>query len=58
MAGVVVNRQRGVENRPREALRDSSLAGGHRRASPEDAMSYAMTRGQDVIREEPHRLAC
>jgi hypothetical protein len=58
MAAVVVNRLHGVPNGPREAWRDSALAGGHRWASPDDALSYAVTRGQDVIREEPHRLAC
>jgi len=58
VAAVVVNRLHGVQNGPREAWRDSALAGGHRWTSPDDALSYAMTRGKDVIREEPHRLAC
>ncbi len=58
IAAVVVNRQQGVKNGPREAWRDSALAGGHRWPSAGDALSYAMARGKDVIRAEPHRLAC
>ena len=58
VAAVVVSRQQGVPNGPREAWRDSSLAGGHRWPSPGEALSYAMARGQSVIRQEPHRLAC
>jgi len=58
VAAVVYTRRRGVHPGPGAGGRDSALAGGHRWASPNDALSYAMTRGKDVIRQEPHRLAC
>jgi hypothetical protein len=58
IATLVVNRVRGVERGPREAYRDEALAGGHRWARPEQAGSYALGKGAEVIRTEQHRLAC
>jgi hypothetical protein len=34
----------------REAFRDDSLACGHRWSSAEDAISYAMMRGREMVR--------
>ncbi|MBL8302478.1 MAG: hypothetical protein JNM26_06870 [Ideonella sp.] len=58
IAAVVVSRWRGKPGTPREAYRDESLACGHRWATADAALSYAMSRGQQVVRSEPHRLLC
>lgn len=58
VAAVVVSRWRGVHNPPREAFRDVSLSGGHRWASPNEALSYAVRQAQEIIRKDPHRLGC
>ena len=58
IAAVVVNRLPGAGQAPREAYRDTSLSGGHRWRSARDAISFAMARAREVIRSEPHRLAC
>ena len=57
IAAVVVNKVRGVA-RPHEAYRDDALACGHRWASAQAALTYAFVKGREVIRTEPHRLAC
>jgi hypothetical protein len=57
IAAVVVNRLRGVGGRSREAYRDVSMSDGHRWASPDDALRYAVARAREVIRTELHRLA-
>ncbi|HEV7915293.1 MAG TPA: hypothetical protein VGP22_16130 [Albitalea sp.] len=58
IAAVVVSRVRNTDRAPREAYRDDALACGHRWASPEAALSYALGKGCEVIRTERHRLAC
>jgi len=62
IAAVVVNRVRGVglgtDRVPREAFRDDSLACGHRWLSPDEALSYALSKAREVIHREQHRLHC
>jgi hypothetical protein len=55
---VVVNRLACSIDGPREAYRDTSMSGGHCWSSPDDALRYAVARAQELIRTEPHRLAC
>jgi hypothetical protein len=58
IAAVVVNRVTGAMWTPREAFRDTSISCGHRWPSASDALSYAVARALELIRTEPHRLAC
>lgn len=58
IAAVIVSRWRGKGNAPREAFRDENLASGRRWATADAALAYAMSRGQQLVRSEPHRLAC
>lgn len=58
IAAVVVNRVAGAMWTPREAFRDISLSCGHRWPSAADALSYAVAKALEMIRTEPHRLAC
>jgi hypothetical protein len=58
IAAVVVNRVSGAMWTPREAFRDTSLSCGHRWPSAADALKYAFARALELIRTEPHRLAC
>ena len=58
IAAVVVSRVRNTDRAPREAFRDEALACGHRWARPEDALSYAIGKGREVVRTERMRLAC
>ena len=62
IAAVVVNRVRGIgigiDSAPREAYRDDSLACGHRWLSPDEALSYALSKAREVIHREQHRLHC
>lgn len=58
VAAVVVSRLQGVKNAPREAYRDMAMSGGHRWRTPHEALAYAVARASEVIRSEPHRLAC
>ena len=58
IAAVVVSRVRGVERGPREAYRDDALACGHRWEQPEQALSYALGKGREVVRTQRHMLAC
>jgi len=59
IAAVVVNRVQGDHHsHHREAWRDDSLACGHRWTSPEEALSYAMTRARELIRKRSQMLAC
>ena len=46
-ATLVVSREVGKQ----EAFRDESLACGHRWPSPDEAMSYALARGRDLVRK-------
>ena len=58
IAAVVVNRVQGDPRAHREAWRDDSLACGHRWPSPEEALSYAMSRARELIRKRSQMLAC
>lgn len=40
------------------AFRDDCLAGGRRWPSPVTARRFAAALAQEMIRQEPHRLAC
>lgn len=57
IAALIVQRVHGVPA-PREALRDESLACGHRWASPTDALAYAISKALDAIRNRSPKLAC
>lgn len=57
VAAVVVSKVRGIRSGPRETFRDESLACGHRWERPEQALSYAIGKGREVIRTELYRLA-
>lgn len=50
VAGVAVHRLRGVTRPPEMMLRDDSLFGGHRFASPQDALNRALDAGHRAIR--------
>ncbi|MBW8832893.1 MAG: hypothetical protein JF606_26580 [Burkholderiales bacterium] len=54
IAAVVVQQVRGIR---REAYRDEALACGHRWERAEDALSYALGKGREVVRTEQHRRA-
>ena len=58
IAAVVVNRVRGDGPTPREAYRDDSLACGYRWLSADEALSYALNKGRELIQRERHRLHC
>jgi hypothetical protein len=58
IAAVVINRVRGDKHSLREAYRDESLACGHRWASPDAALQYAVTKARELIHTETARLAC
>lgn len=61
IAAVVVNRvqgDRGDHGAHLEAWRDDSLACGHRWLSAEEALSYAISRGRELIRKRSQMLAC
>jgi len=59
IAAVVVSRVKGAPSATlREAYRDESIACGHRWASADLALSYAMNAAQEIIRSKPRLLAC
>ncbi len=58
IAALVVNQIRNTGRPPREVFRDDALACGHRWPSPEGALSYAMGKGREVVRQEQKRIAC
>ena len=58
IAAMIVQRVQGVPNTPREAYRDESVACGHRWASADAAIAYAMQRAADVIRQRSQLLTC
>jgi len=58
IAAVVVNRVRGAVGKNREAFRDDSLACGYRWRSPDEAISYALTRARELIRSRSQMLTC
>jgi len=47
-----------VHNPPREAFRDVALSGGHRWASADEALQYAVRQAREIIRNDPRRLVC
>ena len=57
LAAVIINRLGGACAPPREAYRDIAMAAGYRWKSARDAISYALTRGLELIRDR-QRLAC
>ena len=57
IAAVVVNRIGGAADIAHEIYRDETLACGHRWASADAALLYAVTKARQVISSEPHRLA-
>lgn len=58
LAALIVNRVGGTTGRPREAFRDTQLAAGYRWDSPQDALRYALQKGQEIVRRKPALLAC
>lgn len=58
IAGVVVKRRDAQHAEMSVAFRDDCLAGGRRWPSPVTARRFAAALAQEVIRQEPHRLAC
>ena len=58
IAALIVNRVGGAIGRQSEAYRDESLACGYRWPSPDEAISYAMTRARELIRSRSQMLAC
>jgi hypothetical protein len=54
-AALVVNRTGAA---PREAFRDTQLAAGYRWPSAEQALRYAVQRGQEIVRRRPALLTC
>ena len=57
-AAMIVQRVKGVPGAPREALRDESVACGHRWESAADALAYAIGKAQEAIRNRSSLLAC
>jgi hypothetical protein len=58
IAALIVKRVGGAPVRQPEAYRDESLACGYRWPSPDEAISYAMTRARELIRTRSQMLAC
>jgi hypothetical protein len=58
IAAVVVSQVRGIERGPRVAFRDDALACGHRWERPDQALSYALGKGHEVVRTEQHKPLC
>jgi hypothetical protein len=57
-AALVVNRTGGERRGSPEAFRDTSLAAGYRWPSADEALRYALQRGQEIVRRRPALLAC
>lgn len=58
LAALVVNRSSGPAQTPREAFRDTLLAAGYCWPSADEALRYALHRGQEIVRRRPALLAC
>ena len=56
IAALIVLREQAGANR--EILRDESLACGHRFASPDAALAYAMTKAHEAIRKQSAAVRC
>jgi hypothetical protein len=57
-AALVVERVQNVRNAKAEAYRDESLACGYRWPSADAAMTYAMNRAREMVRNGSPALAC
>lgn len=57
LAALVVNRTDGRQHGG-EAFRDTALAAGYAWASADEALRYAIARGQEIVRRRPALLAC
>ena len=58
IAALVVVRVRHAGSGAREAFRDEAVAGGHRWATADEALRYAIGKGREVVTIERHRLRC
>ena len=58
IAAMIVQRVKGVPGAPREIVRDESLACGHRWASADAALAYAIGKATEAIRSRSPALAC
>lgn len=58
LAALVVSRAGGQRTAQREAYRDTALAAGYAWPSPDEALRYALLRGQEIVRLRPALLAC
>lgn len=58
IAAVLVKRRIHAHDEMSVAYRDDCLAGGKRWPSPVTARRFAAALAQEMIRQEPHRLAC
>jgi len=56
IAAIVVSRLASDSRPGREVYRDESLACGHRWASPDEALHYAMARAREIIVTQSPRL--
>ncbi len=57
IAALIVNRVQGATSH-REAYRDESVACGYRWRSADEAISYALTRAREMVRNRSCMLAC
>ena len=57
-AALVVSRAAGPRHGTLEAFRDTLLAAGYRWSSAEEALRYAVHRGQEIVRRRPAMLTC
>ena len=58
-AALVLQRMPGPAGRSaRDVFRDEQLACGHRWASADQALAYALRKGRDLIRKTPEALSC
>lgn len=58
LAALVVNRTDARRHNAGEAFRDTALAAGYTWDSADEALRYAMARGQELVRRRPTLLAC
>jgi hypothetical protein len=58
LAALVVNRTDAEHRTQREAFRDTSLAAGYAWPSADEALRYAVQRGQEIVRRRPTLLTC
>jgi len=56
IAALIVSRRAGATGRAQEAFRDESLACGYRWRSPDEAISYAVSRGREMVRNRSQML--